>query len=63
MKRVIAEYVETWAGQYAGFCLCQVIEEEGKPVRVKRGKAMYLHAIPEMRDWVAVFERADSNLR
>jgi hypothetical protein len=65
VRRVIAEYVETWSGAHGhpGFCVCRVIEEEGKPVRVERGKAMYLRHMPEMRDWVDIFDRADSNLR
>ena len=63
--RVIAEYVETWDGGYGypGFCVCRVIEEEGKPIRVERGKAMYLRHMPEMGDWVDIFNRAASNLR
>lgn len=65
MKRVIAEYIETWNGGhgYPGFCVCQVVEEEGKPIRVERGKAMYLRDMPDMQDWVDIFNRAASNLR
>lgn len=65
LRRVIAEYVETWDGVngYAGFCVCQVIEEEGKPIRVERGKALYLRDLPEMRDWFEIYNRADRNLR
>ena len=65
LRRVIGEYVETWggAGYTPGFCVCQVIEEEGKPIRVERGKAVYLKDAPEMGDWMAIWERANSNLR
>lgn len=64
MKRIIAEYVETWDGGHGwpGFCVCQVVEEEGKPIRVERGRAMYLRDMPEMADWVDIFKRASSNL-
>lgn len=63
--RILAEYVETWDGGhgYPGFCICRVIEEEGKPIRVERGKAIYLRNAPDMGDWVAIFDRATSNLR
>lgn len=65
LRRVLAEYIETWDGGhgYPGFCICQVIEDEGKPVRIKRGKAMYLRDMPEMGDWIEIFNRASSNLR
>jgi hypothetical protein len=65
LKRVIGEYVETWSGAHTvpGFCICRVIEEEGKPIRVQRSKAIYLKDAPEMGDWIAVFDRANSNLR
>jgi hypothetical protein len=35
----------------------------GKPVRIERGKAMYLRHMPEMADWLDIFNRAASNLR
>lgn len=65
LQRIIAEYVETWDGVngYAGFCVCQVIEEEGKPVRVHRGKALYLRDLPDMRDWFEIYNRSASNLK
>lgn len=64
-ERILAEYVETWDGGhgYPGFCVVRVIEEEGKPIRLERGKAMYLRHMPDMRDWWDVYQRAASNLR
>jgi hypothetical protein len=63
--RVIAEYVETWDGGhgYPGFCVCRVVEEDGKPVRVERGKPIYLREHPEMKDWWTVYQLAASNMR
>lgn len=64
-RRVVAEYVETWDSGYGypGFCVCQVVEEVGKPVRVERGKPIYLRDHPEAKDWVTVFDVAERNLR
>lgn len=64
-RRVVAEYVETWdnSHNYAGFCVCQVVEEVGKPLRVERGKAVYLRDHPEARDWHELFVMAQRNLR
>ena len=64
-RRVIAEYVETWNGghNYPGFCLVQVVEEVGKPIRVVRGRPRYIRDYPEMLDWQSIHMMATSNLR
>ena len=64
VQRVIAEYIETWDGGhgYPGFCVCKVVEEEGKPIRVVRGDPFYLRDYPQMRDWWTVHRMATSQL-
>ena len=64
-RRVVAEFIETWDGghNYPGFCLVQVVEEEGRPMRVVRGKAIYLRDHPELKDWWSIHDMAAKNLR
>ena len=57
-RRVVASFIETWEGRYSGFQLVEVVEELGKPMRLVRGKAQYLHQHPAMREWHAIHKMA-----